>query len=330
VNDVEKAFMAFALLCSMFASRIHANEKGGVGSVTFLKGKAFITSMSNATSQLNLLKGSPIKEGDTINTADDSFLKIKFQDNSLISLGPNSKFLVEKFQIQNEKRTSIYNLLVGKIRTLIQKKRKDGEVIQLKVGLISLGVRGTEILANAYLVKGKQVSDAVLTKGQVSLDVQGSKVSGHLLKAGKAVNSSAVQAKGLSSIKTLSAKEIALIANSSNFLPNLQNTDGSFSEFGNSPNDNSIKKNKIETKEIPNVVVLLKDATKENTTVKGPIGFKYNLKTEHILIRETLLSRKRDRAENDCYYFIHKTPPGGGNLELFKRTRDCDEFDYEL
>lgn len=66
------------------------------------------------------------------------------------------------------------------------------------------------------------------------------------------------------------------------------------------------------------------------TMVQGLINFKYVIKDEPQDIREPLLRRKQDLKANKCYYYIYKQIGGYGKKLLFKRQRDCDEYDYDL
>ena len=47
-------------------------------------------------------------------------------------------------------------------------------------------------------------------------------------------------------------------------------------------------------------------------------------------IREAYQRRKKMRKENECYYWFYKKIPGYGNVERFRRERNCDEYDYDL
>ena len=63
---------------------------------------------------------------------------------------------------------------------------------------------------------------------------------------------------------------------------------------------------------------------------KSNKGFQYNLKEEPWDIRDAVMNRKKNKAQNRCFYFFYKTLPGSGKPERFRRERDCDEFEFDL
>jgi len=305
-------------------------ENGEVAKVLVIKGDAFIKGK-----EAPLTLGSPVNEGDVLITKGSTLLKVRFLDNTLISLGPNSMFKVNVFKIKDGKRKTVYNFLRGKIRAHVKEKRKEGETIVFSNAEVALGVRGTEILANSYLVKGAPSTDVMLTKGVVEVNTSklGTAVKSYSLTPGKALNTNLVRQNGIGSVKSISTKSLELIASSDEFLPELQSPDGSFVDL-----DSSISKSHgVTSKEEPKVEKpepKIKEATKKiaKTSVRGVIsgGFRYILKNEPWDIRDAVMNSDKNRAENKCFYYYYKTIPGSGEYERFRRERDCDEFENDL
>ena len=323
--------MKVLILSFLMMSFAFADNHGEIGKVLVVKGDAFIKGVEQP-----LALGSPVKSGDTLVTKSSTLLKVRFIDNTLVSMGPNSVFKVREFKINEGKRTSIYNFLRGKVRAHVKEKRKEGEKIIFSNTEVALGVRGTEILANSYMVQNAASTDVMLTRGAVNMNLSklGTSVESYNLTPGKAFNSNMVREQGIGSVKSISPKNLELISQSDEFLPSLQNADGSFANI-----DNEISKahgeevademeDKAEKRPEPKKPV----AKKADTTVKGLVagGFKYILKNEPWDIRDAVMNRKKYRKENKCFYYFYKTIPGSGEFERFRRERDCDEFENEL
>lgn len=311
-----------------------ADNHGEIGKVLVVKGDAFVKGVEQP-----LALGSAVKSGDTLITKGSTLLKVRFIDNTLVSLGPNSVFKVKEFKINNGKRTSIYNFLRGKVRAHVKEKRKEGEKIIFSNTEVALGVRGTEILANSYMVQNAASTDVMLTRGAVNMNLSklGTSVESYNLAPGKAFNSNLVRQQGIGSVKTISPKNLELISQSDEFLPSLQNADGSFANLDNEiarAHGESVpeaKPNAPKVKPAVGVPVApVKKAAK--TAVKGLVagGFKYILKNEPWDIRDAVMNRKKYRKDNKCFYYFYKSIPGSGEFERFRRERDCDEFENEL
>lgn len=319
-----KGLTLFSLFFLFQTTQIHAADE--VAKVLVVKGNAFIKGVETP-----LELGSPIKSGDTIITKAATLLKVRFIDNTLISLGPNSMFRVKTFKINDGKRTSVFNFLRGKLRAHIKEKRKEGETIIYSNAEIALGVRGTEILANSYLVKGAPSTDVLLTKGAVKMNLSklGTSVKSYSLTPGKAFNSNLVRQNGISSIKSLSRASLDLLEKGDEFLPSLQAKDGSFLDLEETFSRNKVKET---PKEVLEKVSLATPIVKVKAASSALLasGFKYILKNEPWDIRDAVMNREKNKADNKCYYYFYKSIPGAGELERFRRERDCDEFENDL
>jgi hypothetical protein len=310
----------------MLTSQSMASDE--VAKVLLVKGNAFVKGVETP-----LVLGSIIKSGDTLVTNAATLLKVRFIDNTLVSLGPNSIFRVKSFKINSGKRTSIFNFLRGKMRAHIREKRKDGETIIFSNTEVALGVRGTEILANSYLVNGAPSTDVILTKGAVKMNLSklGTNIKSYNLTPGKAFNSNLVRQNGIGSIKSLSRTSLDSLASGDSFLPSLQGIDGSFLDLEQSfsKKRSSKKAPKEALKKMPRVIKpVIASKIKESPGLAS--GFKYILKNEPWDIRDAVVNREKNKEENKCYYYFYKSIPGAGELERFRRERDCDELENDL
>ena len=88
--------------------------------------------------------GDEFIEDTSIVTDDKSFVQVKFVDNSILSLGPRSKIVVNSFV---EGKPGIISLLKGRIRTEVEKskdKGSDKNKFYIRTRTAAMGVRGTD------------------------------------------------------------------------------------------------------------------------------------------------------------------------------------------
>ncbi|MDD0853589.1 FecR family protein [Halobacteriovorax sp. GB3] len=299
-------------------------------------------------------KDDPLNEGDLVRTGSASFLRLKMKDETILNIGPESEITVEKFEIE-PKRTVLINHLRGQVRANIQRKSKDGEQWKLNTRLVSVGVRGTVFLSNAYQVKGKAVTDVALVKGKVVSNV--AKLGGELktvnLEPGQYFNSTELAAKGQAAIKQLSPEALkALAEKTENMVPKIQDADGNLlnldkllrSSFGLPPiamlpvpvpvpipiptptlggGGGDEKKEPIEKP-----AMTTKEEMDKNSRLVIKGAKHKELKDQPWDIRDAIQRHDQLRAEKEeCFFWFYKTIPGGGALERFRRERGCDEFD---
>lgn len=86
----------------------------------------------------------PVYIGDTIVVSENGFVQIRFVDNTLIALQPNSEFVVEEYVYHGKEDGSgklLFNLLKGGLHTIsgtIGKKN-----YRMKTPVATIGIRGT-------------------------------------------------------------------------------------------------------------------------------------------------------------------------------------------
>ena len=88
----------------------------------------------------NLKEGEMVRQGTSIVTGKNSFVRLKFKNGALISLGSNSKIVVYDL---GKKKSGMISLIQGKLRAKVEKKVKEQSFF-VNTRTASLGIRGTE------------------------------------------------------------------------------------------------------------------------------------------------------------------------------------------
>ncbi|GAB4013219.1 MAG: hypothetical protein Fur0010_09870 [Bdellovibrio sp.] len=274
-----------------------------------------------------------IQVGDVITTGESSFVKIQLTDNTIVALGPSSELDFSKFKTSTEKRDSLYNLISGQLRIHVKKKTEAGEKIKVVSGPIAMGVRGTEILVNSYQAAGKATSDVALLSG--SLEIQGANIKNFVMDAGSYFNSEDVLVNGSSALKKLTPDMLKKL--NSDFLPNLKDVSGNVLDLGKSLGVGTMAAagaivgaiSSSEERKVEKPVAEVFAASEKASQINHK-GFEYNLANEPWDIRDNVMNFKTNMTKNECFYFFYKKLPGGGEEERFRRSRKCDEYEYDL
>lgn len=147
----------------LFASAALAT---GAGKITYLEGHADILAADGKTHSAQ--KSAPISQGDTVVTGKDGKLDIRFSDESVFQLRPESQFRIEEYlyngRADGQEKAS-YRLLKGAFRTItgvIGRNNKQAYVVITSEAAI--GVRGTDYTAR--LANGLRVS---VNRGEIFL-----------------------------------------------------------------------------------------------------------------------------------------------------------------
>lgn len=343
-----KILLSFLVIVSSFSN---PNE---IGKITKLRGEV---SAQRANDTIKLGLDEFIELNDLVKTEKKSFLKIEFIDKTTIVIGPNSELKIQKFTLE---KGSVFNLMRGQFRTKVNKRVTKVNSVIVKTNLASLGIRGTEFLTNSYSVNGKSVTDTALLKGSIETTIKDS--PSFMLNQSEAFNTNQLSLnQGVTKLSPESVE--SLINNSESFLPNIQNVDGSFNNINdlikkrfslNSPKlDSSLPSSNIGTmvgmaaglgigvaaiaanndddedmgskKDFPEKIKVSQELTK-----KTPEKKELDLAKLPWSIRDALLRRDDLLEANECFYWFFKRIPGGGEKELFRRERDCNEFDNDL
>ncbi|MBF0474178.1 MAG: FecR domain-containing protein [Nitrospirae bacterium] len=130
------------IIMMLIPAFLFAQEPAGV--IKKMTGKAQIIS-SNQTIQAKV--GSNIYPNDTIITEADSSIGIIFQDDTLLSLGPNSKIIVDRFVFDpNNKNYSFVTKMSKGTAVFVNGNigRLSPKSVKFETPLATLGLRGTK------------------------------------------------------------------------------------------------------------------------------------------------------------------------------------------
>ena len=96
--------------------------------------------------------GTGVQPSDVIVTGADGLAGITFTDNSLVSLGPNSRFSIDKYRFDSTTHAGEFesSLTRGRLAAISGKMVKQSpEAMKVRTPSAIMGVRGTEFIVEA-------------------------------------------------------------------------------------------------------------------------------------------------------------------------------------
>ena len=120
------------------------------GTVTHLSGPLLAKKADGTVKVLS--QKSAVEQGDTLISEKDTYARIKFVDNSEITLRPNSQMKIDSFvfdEAKPEKDSAAFNLLKGGLRAvtgMLGKRNK--EKFGMNTPTATIGIRGTTFIAH--------------------------------------------------------------------------------------------------------------------------------------------------------------------------------------
>ena len=142
------AGVALAAMGALGAARAAAPAAQPAGEVTFLAGDA--TRTAGGKSQ-KLAMGTPVYQGDVLETQRRTRLEVKLSDTSIVRLGPTSKAVVEAaaFGKSVEDRKVSAKLVVGQVWANVAKAIGGESRFEVQTDNAVAGVRGTTFRVDA-------------------------------------------------------------------------------------------------------------------------------------------------------------------------------------
>lgn len=152
------AFVVAGVALTFSGSSLTADVTQPVGTVTLVTGHA--TAATTSGQIRDLFHGSQVYAGETLVTANSSYLNIAFTDGGRVLLRPESRFVIQRYQYntaatgnqraggssaQTEHESAFFRLLKGGFRAvsgLIGHVRRQDYSVQTPVATI--GIRGTD------------------------------------------------------------------------------------------------------------------------------------------------------------------------------------------
>lgn len=129
---------------------VTAFQSEAIGSVLELEGSCF-RKVSNSNDYSVLKKGDIVYKNDEIKTIQNSRLKITFIDESTISIGSKSRFLINSYVYNTETkdRDVGITILEGRLKGVVSKILNNNNKFEIKSKTMVVGIRGTEFIVYA-------------------------------------------------------------------------------------------------------------------------------------------------------------------------------------
>src|SRR5687767_9905098 len=143
----------FAVAALAFAGPAAAND---IGQVKVSKGSVQI---ERSGARVPAAVGASLRASDVIVTGADGSAGITFTDNSLVSVGPNSVFAIEKYAFDSTTHAGHFegNLRQGRLAAVSGKMVKQSpESMKIRTPSAVMGVRGTEFVVQVDEPAGKR------------------------------------------------------------------------------------------------------------------------------------------------------------------------------
>ena len=137
--------MRHALLAALLLAAVPA-VAADAGLIKVSKGEVYV---QRAGARLPAAVGTAVRPSDVIVTGRDGSAGITFTDNSLVSVGPNTVFAIDKYRFDTTTYAGEFegNLKQGKLAAVSGKMVKQSpESMKIRTPSAVMGVRGTEFV----------------------------------------------------------------------------------------------------------------------------------------------------------------------------------------
>jgi hypothetical protein len=142
-----KAWLTAALVAVSFGAQAQTAADQAIGYVKTVSGEAYV--VSGGTS-VRAQPGTPLKVRDTLRTAANASMGITLKDNTVMSFGPSTQFVLEDYLFAPAKGDvrlggRLASGSLHYVSGLIAKTRP--EAVSVKTPTGTIGVRGTRFVA---------------------------------------------------------------------------------------------------------------------------------------------------------------------------------------
>lgn len=132
-----------------YAQNLSATDESPVGAVEELKGDATVTRLDGTTEPMTL--GTPIYNGDIIETSGDGAVNITFLDETSMAISENARVSIDDYQFDPDTESGTTDLSVLRgvfVYTSGLIGRDDPDDVEINTPVGSIGIRGTIIAGN--------------------------------------------------------------------------------------------------------------------------------------------------------------------------------------
>lgn len=178
MDKIKCELAALTLIFLLISFSGTAIAKEDAGKVLAVKNKAFIERDEKKLT-------AKVKQGiliqDTVSTMKASKIKMHFIDDSILTLGENSKVVIKEYVYSKDKGgKSIFNLLDGKMKSVVGKTK-----FEIHTPTAVAAARGTVILSEVGTLGGNQFATFICLEGEVEVASADPGIEGRrLLKPG--------------------------------------------------------------------------------------------------------------------------------------------------
>ncbi len=124
-----------------------------LGEVMLKQGNVFVIHQDRPDTAFRLMKGIPLFKGDTVITAEDGKVSMKFTDESLVTLTTRSSVVISEHifdEKDTKERASFISMNMGKARFFVRKLLGfDRSDFRVKTKTAIVGVRGSDFVVEA-------------------------------------------------------------------------------------------------------------------------------------------------------------------------------------
>jgi hypothetical protein len=160
-NCIATKLFRLGALLSLLMAASPAFAAAMAGKVTHLSGPLLAKKPDGAVKVLS--QQSAVEEGDTLVTEKSTYARIKFIDDSEITLKPGSQFKIDSFSFEpgnKSKDSATFSLVKGGLRSvtgLLGKRSK--ERFGLNTPTATIGIRGTTFIVEYVINDSKTIAD---------------------------------------------------------------------------------------------------------------------------------------------------------------------------
>lgn len=156
--ETEKMNFLFLPLLVLLLSFIPASALASIGTIDNLSGGAYYKA-KGAEKWSVASRGATLDEGDTVKTASDGRMALKFSDGTRINVGNETELEITEFLLKKKNRSATFSLSTGKIRAVVNKFSGSSDIkVKTKTGVA--GVKGTDFIVlnqgSANVLFGKE------------------------------------------------------------------------------------------------------------------------------------------------------------------------------
>lgn len=124
-----------------------------LGEVLLMQGNVFVIHEDRSDTAFKLMKGIPLFKGDTVITAEDGKVSMKFTDGSLVTLATRSSMVISEHifdEKDTKERASFISINLGKARFFVREFLGfDRSDFRVKTKTAIVGVRGSDFVVEA-------------------------------------------------------------------------------------------------------------------------------------------------------------------------------------